>query len=123
MAQIQMSECTSPTGGGGGVVPPLSTPSTPANNSIRQLAWNCPRFKMEEPAASTTTTTSNANTQQQHQQPPTDHSFSSGSHSITNLYKTYIRRSKGAVAKEKNGKKKHIRREKKGKRILSFSLA
>lgn len=28
-----------------------STPSGPLPNGIRQLAWNCPRFKMEEPAS------------------------------------------------------------------------
>lgn len=51
VAQIQMSE---PTSISPGSISSNSTNHTSAANGIRQLAWNCPRFKMEEPTSSTT---------------------------------------------------------------------
>lgn len=47
VAQIQMSEPVTLSPGS------ISSGNTSAANGIRQLAWNCPRFKMEEPTANT----------------------------------------------------------------------
>ena len=57
IAQIQMSEPSSSLSAG-------SVSSSASANGIRQLAWNCPRFKMEEPTSTASTTMSNGNGRQ-----------------------------------------------------------